>query len=101
MTLKDLKSSTKLPQRLEFVGTGVYGSQWMTRLAAAIGVSRSMLFEYRHGRRTDRDLDGRLLDLIERERDAASERGMMLTRLRTSLIAMIGAANKRGDRDAA
>ncbi|WP_256805783.1 hypothetical protein [Bradyrhizobium sp. Bra64] len=88
-----------LPQRIEIVGSSLYGAGrgWTTALARGLKMSRSQLFEYRIGRgKRDRDLDGEMLDLIDRERDANSARGMALTKLRHRLLAL-----RKGGVDAA
>ena len=86
-----------LPQRLEMTGEQIYGSAWRRRLAAGLGISRGTLWAILRGsRKSGLDIDGAMLDLIDRERDAASERGVALTRLRNSLLATI-----KGERDAA
>lgn len=86
-----------LPGRLEWVGKCVFGQSWASRLAEGLGISRSMLWEYRKGRRTDRDIDGGLLALIDSERDACAERGAMLTRLRRQLIALLSGSKEKSD----
>lgn len=53
-------------------------------------------------KRTAADIDSQLVALIERERDAASLRGIMLTQLRNRIIAMAAKARKQQEsRDAA
>jgi transcriptional regulator with XRE-family HTH domain len=95
------ESPTTLPQRIEHVGKTVFGEHgWTLRLARAMGISRSQLFEFRNGRgNRDRDIDGELIDMIER--DATALRGAMLTRLRNQLIGIVGKARKQEKRDAA
>jgi hypothetical protein len=63
-------------------------------LAAGLGISRGTLGSVLRGDRKSRDIDGGMLDLIER--DAAAERDVALTKLRKALLSAI----KRG-RDAA
>jgi len=74
--------------RLRFAGVEMYGPDgWTTRLARGLGISRSTLFEWRQGRhKHGRDIDGEIVDLIDRERDAVAARGMQLTRLRNMII---------------
>jgi len=74
--------------RLQFSGIEMYGPDgWTTRLARGLGISRSTLFEWRQGRhKHGRDIDGEIVDLIDRERDAVAARGMQLTRLRNKII---------------
>ncbi|SDG60256.1 hypothetical protein SAMN05216338_1001873 [Bradyrhizobium sp. Rc2d] len=91
-----MKRST-LPGRIEMVGTGLYGEAYRRRLAQGLGISRGTLWAVLSGRkRTARDVDLALLDLIDRERDATAERGMALTKLKKSLLSAI-----KVDRDAA
>jgi hypothetical protein len=90
---------TTLPQRIELVGASLYGAGrgWTKKLAIGLCMSRSQLFEYRVGRGArDRDIDGEMLDLIDRERDANAERGVALTKLRNRLLSL-----RKGGRDAA
>lgn len=85
-----------LQDRLEMVGKGVYGESFRRRLAKGLGISRGTLWSVLSGRkRTALDVDGALLDLIDRERDATAERGVALTKLKKALLAAI-----KGDRDA-
>ena len=80
-----------LAQRLEYVGTALYGRHgWTGRLAKGLGIGRTMLWHYRNGDRPDRDLDVEMIDLIERERTASTMRDMELTKLRHRLVAMVG-----------
>lgn len=79
------------------VETGLYGPPWRRRLAQGLGISRGTLWSVLSGRkRTSADVDGALLDLIDRERDATAERGMALTKLKRTLLSAI-----KGGRDAA
>lgn len=90
-------ADTTLPQRIEYIGVGLYSRRgWTTQLARGLGMSRSQLFEYRRAGRikSDRDIDGELIALIDRERDAAAERGVALTKLRHRLLALVAKARK-------
>ncbi|MDA9411877.1 hypothetical protein [Bradyrhizobium sp. CCBAU 45384] len=90
-----------LAERIDLVATPLYGASGrMTRLAAGLGISRSRLFDYRRGARTARDIDGMLIDLIDRERDAAA-RVTALTALRNQMLVLIGRARRQEKRDAA
>lgn len=97
------ESLSTQPQRIEYVGKTVFGDYgWTRRLAKALCISRSQLFEFRNGRgNRDRDIDGELIDMIERERHATALRGAMLTRLRNQIIGVVGKARKQEKRDAA
>jgi hypothetical protein len=92
---------TSLPDRIERVGKTVFGEHgWTRRLAKAMGISRSQLFEFRNGRgNRDRDIDGELIDMIER--DATALRGAMLARLGNQMIGVVGKARKQEKRGAA
>lgn len=73
----------KLAERIDVVATTLYGASGrLTRLAAGLGISRSRLLDYRRGARTERDIDGMIVDLIDRERGAAAARVSTLTALR-------------------
>lgn len=91
-----------LAERIDGVATTLYGASGrMTRLAAGLGISRSRLFDYRRGAGTARDIDGMLVDLIDRERDAAAARVSTLTALRNQMLGLIARARKQERRDAA
>ncbi|TWI70527.1 hypothetical protein IQ16_03700 [Bradyrhizobium huanghuaihaiense] len=98
-----MKESPKTQaDRIDVVATTVYGAYGrMSRLAAGLGISRSRLFDYRRGARTSRDIDGMLIDLIDRERDAAAARVSALTALRNQMLGLIARARKQERRDAA
>jgi hypothetical protein len=84
-----------LAQRLEFGGKRMYvGRGWKVRLATGLGVSRTMLWHYLSGAQPDRDIAGELVDLIERERVASTERGVSLGKLRNQMLGFIGRSNK-------
>lgn len=92
MTPKDWELAKALPKdppgRLEAVGIALYGSAWRSRLAAGLNISRNTLHEWLGGSWTKarRDIDGDLVDLLDRERDAAAERGVEITAIRRQLI---------------
>jgi hypothetical protein len=87
-----------LPERIEYVGTALYGTRWTKRLAAGLRISRSQLYEYRVGRgNRDRNIDGELIDLIERERAASAARGMALTQLRNYIASLAKARKEKRD----
>lgn len=72
---------TTVHGRLTLVGTAIYGKAFRAKLAAALGISRSTLFEWMRGGGKRRDIDGELIDLIECERDAADQRSIELATL--------------------
>lgn len=91
-----------LAQRLEYVGTALYGRHgWTGRLAKGLGIGRTMLWHYRNGERPDRDIDGELLALIEREREATTMRAVELTKLRHRVVGLVGRSPNGGSGDAA
>ena len=91
-----------LAERLDVVATTLYSATGrMTRLAVGLGISRSRLFDYRRGARTERDIDGMIVDLIDRERDAAAARVSALTSLRNQMLSLMARARKQERRDAA
>jgi len=73
--------------RLALVGTELYGKSWRRRrLADGLSISRSTLFEWLRGAgKNGRDVDGELLDA---ERDAASERSLQIAALRRRFISI-------------
>jgi hypothetical protein len=78
------------------VGPGLYGAFWRRRLAAGLGISRVTLWSILSGAKHNGDIDGAMLDLIDRERDATAERGIELTKLKRTLLSAI-----KGESDAA
>ncbi|WP_461331068.1 hypothetical protein [Bradyrhizobium diazoefficiens] len=100
--LRESAGLATLSQRLEYVGVELFGPHgWTGRLAKGLGIGRTMLWHYRNGDRPDRDVDGMLLDLIDRERDAAAARVTALTALRNRMLVLIGRARRQEKRDAA
>lgn len=77
-----------IPARLQFAGTEIYGAScWRGRLADGLGVSRSTLRLWLGGQyKSSRDIDGELVALIDRERDAGVERSLELSQLRKRLL---------------
>lgn len=86
MTNNTLTIPNDLPGRLRVAGTTLYGSSWRSRLAAGLGVSRSTLFEWCRGGKAVVDIDAAIIDLIDRERDEASLRGIQLTALKNRFV---------------
>jgi hypothetical protein len=89
----NVRISSKLPPdalgRLRLAGEYLYATGWRRRLAMGLQISRSTLFEWLRGNiKTDGDIDGEIVELLDRERDAASERGGELTALRRRFIAL-------------
>ncbi|MEH2499561.1 hypothetical protein V1294_006040 [Bradyrhizobium sp. AZCC 1678] len=75
----------EIPDRLALVGTTLYGKSWRRRLAEGLNISRSTLWDWLSGagkRRDRRDIDGDLIDLLDTECDAASERALQISALR-------------------
>lgn len=76
-------------ERIEWVGRSLYGAPWRGRLAEGLRMSRVTLWSIMSGsRKSGRDIDGDMIGLIDRERDATVERATALTKLRNRLIAM-------------
>lgn len=92
-----MKESPKnLAERIGLVASPLFGASGrVSKLAAGLGISRSRLFDYRRGARTARDIDGVLIDLIER--DAAAAR---VTALRNQMLVLVGRARCQEKRDA-
>ena len=72
----------EIHSRLALVGTTLYGQSWRRRLAAGLGVSRSTLWQWLSGGGKRRDIDADLIDLLDGELDAASERALLIAGLR-------------------
>jgi hypothetical protein len=86
---RNVRISNKLPPdvpgRLRLAGKYLYGTGWRRRMAMGLQISRSTLFEWLRGNiKTDREI----VELLDRERDAASERGVELTALRRRFMAL-------------
>jgi hypothetical protein len=80
---------TTIPGRIELVGTALYGKAWRARLAAALGISRSTMFQWclvNGRRRDDAEIDSALIDLLDAQRDAATEKSLELADLRHRFI---------------
>ena len=75
-----------IPGRLALVGTVLYGKSWRRRLAEGLHVSRSTLWEWLSGAGKRRDIDADLIDLLDTERDAASEHSLQIAALRRRFI---------------
>ena len=75
------------PGRISEVGTTLFGRDYRRRLAEALGVSRTTLWKWLAGGGKRRDIDGDLLELLETERDAASERELQIADLRKRFVA--------------
>ena len=75
------------PGRISEVGVTLWGRDYKRRLAAALNVSRTTLWKWMHGGGKRRDIDGDLLELLETERDAASERELQIAQLRKRFLA--------------
>jgi hypothetical protein len=80
---------TDLPARIALVGTTLYGKSWRRRLAVALGVSRSTLWQWLAGSGKHRDVDGDLIALLDVERDAANEHGAELAALRRRFMSIV------------
>lgn len=76
-----------LPARLQFYGRKIFGKCWKGPMAQGLGVDRSTLRLWLRGEyKSGRDIDGELIELIDRERDANAERSIELGELRKSVI---------------
>lgn len=82
------KLPVEVSARLAAIGKVVYGPQcWRGRLAAGLGVSQSTLRLWLGGEyKSQRDIDGELIQLIDRERDASAERSVELGDLRKAIV---------------
>jgi hypothetical protein len=77
-----------LAGRITLVGTALYGKSWRRRLAVGLNVSRSTLWQWLSGAGKRRDIDGELVELLDGERDAATERSLQIAALRRRFIAI-------------
>jgi hypothetical protein len=75
------------PGRISEVGTTLWGRDYRRRLAEALGISRTTLWKWMAGGGKRRDIDADLEELLETERDAASERELQIADLRRRFIA--------------
>ena len=75
------------PGRISEVGTTLFGRDYRRRLADALGISRTTLWKWLSGGGKRRDIDADLEELLETERDAASERELAIANLRRRFIA--------------
>lgn len=79
----------ELPGRLALVGKTLYGKSWRPRLAEGLSISRSTLFEWgRGGGKNGRDVDSELIELLDSELDATSERAMLIAALRRRFMSI-------------
>jgi transcriptional regulator with XRE-family HTH domain len=81
----------EIPGRLAIVGVTLYGKSWRRRLAEGLNISRSTLWQWLSGAGKRRDVDGDLIDLLDSERDAASERALQIAELRRRFMTKSGA----------
>ena len=77
-----------LAGRIALVGATVYGKSWRRRLATGMNISRSTLFEWLRRVNNVRDVDSELIELLDSERAAASERSLQIAALRRRLMAV-------------
>lgn len=88
MSKRKVKLPADAPGRIGAVGTWLWGTTYRRKMAEAMGISRDTLWGWLRGSaKPHHDIDGRLLDLLESERDACAERGIQITALRKQLIA--------------
>jgi transposase-like protein len=76
---------------LALVGTALYGKSWRARLADGLNISRSTLWQWLSGAGRRSGIDGDLIELLDCERDAASERALQISALRRRFVAKGGA----------
>jgi transcriptional regulator with XRE-family HTH domain len=82
--------------RLTLVGRTLFGTAWRAKLAEALGISRSTLWQWLSDRGKSKvDIDAELIDLLDSQREEAHARGIMISNLRQKLI------NRKDRRDAA
>lgn len=72
--------------RISVVGTTLWGRDYRRRLAETLGISRTTLWKWMSGGGKRRDIDADLLELLESERDAASERELAIADLRKRFL---------------
>jgi hypothetical protein len=92
-TTKPAPLPAELPGRIELVGATLYGKSWRRRLAHGLHISRSTLWQLLRGAgKSGRDVDGDLAELLDAERDAASERSLQIAALRRRFMAIVRSA---------
>jgi hypothetical protein len=89
--LKPEPLPAEIPGRLALVGATLYGKSWRRRLAEGLHVSRSTLWQWLSGAGKRRDIDGDLMELLDCERDAASERALQIAARRRRFMIKRGA----------
>jgi hypothetical protein len=92
-TTKPAPLPADLPGRIDLVGAALYGKSWRRRLAQGLHISRSTLWQLLCGAgKRRRDVDGELIELLDCERDAASERSLQIAALRRRFMAIVRSA---------
>jgi hypothetical protein len=69
----------------------MYGDNWRARLAAGLGICRTTLWAIMSDARKrgpQADIDGALIELVDRECEASAKRGASLSRLRNRLLTL-------------
>jgi hypothetical protein len=104
LRVREKKTLKTLAERIEFAGVELWGPfGWTTQMARGLNMSRSQLFNYRRGickANKERDVDGDLVALIERERDAATGRKASLDSLKIEVERAAAAARREQKKDA-
>jgi hypothetical protein len=77
----------KQDARIGLVGETLYGRDYRRRMADGLGISRSTLWEWIGGAGKNRDIDGKLIDLLDAEADATTQRGLTISALRRRFLA--------------
>lgn len=74
------------PTRLELVGTTLFGGNYKHRLAKALGMGRTKFWKVMSGHGKRADLDGDIIEVLDAEADAATQRGIAIGALRRRFI---------------
>jgi hypothetical protein len=83
-----------LPGRLSFVGQELYGRDYHGSLADGLGVHRATLWRWLSGKRPQHDVDGDILELLDREHAQSYERAGDIAALKKALMIRIKGALK-------
>jgi hypothetical protein len=74
------------PARMALVGETVFGEAYKHKLARALGMGRTKFWQIMNGRGKRADLDGDLIEVLNAEADAATQRGIAIGALRRRFL---------------
>ena len=82
----------KQNDRIDLVGTTVFGREYRAPMAAALGLGKTLLWQLRTGE-SRRRIDNELIALLDAQSDAAALKGLEIAALRKRFLA----ERRRGD----